>query len=74
MTERHFVAQNLPQLHPVSCPVLDVEQNAKDPPKKIEQQIETSLWNASRSLAIESNFSLNPQQVNDELTSKCPSR
>jgi len=51
--ERRFVTQYLPQLHPVSCPVLDVEQNAKEPPSKIEQRIETALWNASRSLAFD---------------------
>ncbi|HJN13093.1 MAG: hypothetical protein QGH33_07860 [Pirellulaceae bacterium] len=51
--ERHFVSKHVPQLHPVSCPVLDVEQNAKEPPQKIEQQIETALWNASRSLAFD---------------------
>jgi len=52
-SERHFVAQYLPPLHPVSCPVLDVEQNAKEPAEKIEQRIETALWNASRSLAFD---------------------
>lgn len=52
-TERHFVGQHLPQLYPVSCPVLDVEQNAKEPSVKIEGRIEAALWNASRSLAFD---------------------
>lgn len=51
--ERQFVTRHLPQLHPVSCPVLDVEQNAKEPSLKIQQRIETALWNASRSLAFD---------------------
>lgn len=52
-SERQFVTRHLPQLYPVSCPVLDVEQNAKEPPEKIAQRIETALWNASRSLAFD---------------------
>lgn len=51
--ERRFIANHMPQLYPVSCPVLDVEQNAKEPASKIVQRIETSLWNASRSLAFD---------------------
>jgi len=51
--ERRFVSNHIPQLYPVSCPVLDVEQNAKEPASKIVQRIETSLWNASRSLAFD---------------------
>ena len=51
--ERQFVARQLPQPHPVSCPVLDVEQNAKEPAEKIQERIETSLWNAARSLAFD---------------------
>jgi hypothetical protein len=52
-TERRFVSNHVPQLYPVSCPVLDVEQNARESPEQIVQRIETALWTASRSLAFD---------------------